>query len=88
MEDKRNVEIARKVYGTPEGRALLADILNENRLFAMDNDTVIDLALENSAKTLLYKLGIWREHNMMRIVNALMAMPYSDEEEPDVKITV
>jgi hypothetical protein len=85
MEDKRNVEIARSVYKTPEGRALLADILNDNKLFAMDNDSISDLVEENSAKRLLYKLGIWREHNLMRIVNALMSMPYSDEEEPNVK---
>ena len=84
MDDKRNVEIARKVYSTPEGRALLADLLNDNKFFAMDCTEMSDIVEENSAKRLLYKLGIWREHNIMRIVNALMAMPYSDEEEPNV----
>ena len=84
MDDKRNVEIARKVYSTPEGRALLADLLNDNKFFAMDCAEMSDIVEENSAKRLLYKLGIWREHNIMRIVNALMAMPYSDEEEPNV----
>lgn len=75
MIDK-NRDIARKVYGTPEGRALLADLLNELGFFAMDLGTPQDIAKENTAKDLLYKLGVWREHNVMRIVNALMDMPY------------
>ncbi len=70
-EEKRNRDIARRVYGTPEGRALLADLLNDLGLFQADNE----------AKRLLMKLGIWKEHNMMRIVNALMDMPYAEENK-------
>ena len=31
-------------------------------------------------KVLLEKLGIWREHNAKRITDALLNMPYMEEE--------
>jgi len=71
----RNRDIARKVYGTPEGRALLTDLLNDLKFFAvLENDR--DMALHNKALVLLSKIGVWEEHNITRIVNALMDMPY------------
>jgi len=38
------------------------------------------MALHNEALSLLLKLGIWREHNITRIVNVLMDMPYMKEK--------
>ena len=67
----KNRDIARRVFNSPEGRALLADLLNDLGLFEVDNE----------AKMLLMKLGIWQEHNMMNIVNALMDMPYAKKIE-------
>ena len=80
-KNDKNRDIARKVYDTVEGRALLADILNDSKFFVIDLEDPRDIALENSAKNLLYKLGIWRPHNIMRIVNALMDMPYLEGEQ-------
>ena len=76
-----NIELLRKVYGTPEGRTALTDILNTAGFFRMDLETPQDIALENSAKILLSKIGIWKEHNAFRIVNALMNMPYTEGEQ-------
>ena len=74
-----NRDIARKVYSTPEGRALLMDLLNDLKFF--DNlGTEADMVLHNKALELLSKLGIWEEHNITRIVNALMNMPYMKEK--------
>ena len=77
-----NRDIARKVYSTPEGRALLADMLNDLKFFDR-LETEADMVLHNEAKALLYKLGIWREHNITEIVNALMNMPYINKEKTD-----
>ncbi|MCK5614053.1 hypothetical protein KAR91_69965 [Candidatus Pacearchaeota archaeon] len=81
MVSDENRDIARKVYGTPQGRALLADLLNDLGFFSSVLETPVEIALENQAKILLEKLGVWNEHNMMRIVNALMDMPYTHETE-------
>ncbi len=77
-----NRDIARRVYNTVEGRALLMDILNDLKFFNR-LETETDMALHNEALALLSKLGIWREHNITRIVNALMDMPYMNKEKTD-----
>ena len=81
MLSSNNVEIARKVYSTPEGRALLTDFLNNLGFFRMDLSSEQDIILENKAKELLHELGIWREHNIGRIVSALLDMPYMEENK-------
>ena len=58
------------------------DILNDLKFFDK-LETEIDMALHNEALTLLSKLGIWQEHNITRIVNALMDMPYMNKEKTD-----
>lgn len=77
-----NRDVARRVYNTPEGRTLLTDLLNDFKFFDVcENEH--DMILNNEAKRLLYKLGIWREHNILRIVNALMNMPYAEEGDKE-----
>ncbi len=76
----RNRDVARKVYDTPEGRVLLTDLLNDLKFFAM-LETTEDIAVHNQAIGLLEKLGIWREHNIIKIVNALMNMSYTEGEQ-------
>ncbi len=75
-----NVEVTRKVYNTPEGRAVLTSLLNDLGFFRLDLSTEQDIEKENQAKILLNKLGIWREHNVFRIVEALLNMPYTEGE--------
>jgi len=77
----KNREKARLVYDPEAGRVLLTDLLNDLDFFNMDLQTEQDMARQNSARKLLYKLGIWQPHNMRRIVDALMNMPYAREDE-------
>lgn len=71
----------RKFYNTVDGAIVLTDLLNDLGFFRMDLEEPQDIAKQNSAKELLYKLGIWQEHNIYRIVEALLKMPYTSEEE-------
>ena len=75
MVDEKKREIYRRVFGTVEGRVVLTDILNDLGHFAEDLSEQ-DTALSNYAKTLLEKLGIWQPHNLKRLVDAYMNMPY------------
>jgi len=74
-----NRDIARRVYSSIEGRALLMDLLNDLKFFDR-LETEADMVLHNKSLDLLSKLGIWREHNIARIMNALMDMPYMKEK--------
>ncbi|RLI54573.1 MAG: hypothetical protein DRP09_12630 [Candidatus Thorarchaeota archaeon] len=76
-----NRELLRKVYSTPEGRLALMDILNRSKFFSTEVSTPQEIVLENSAKILLEELGIWQGHNALRIVNALMNMPYLEGDQ-------
>ena len=85
IEDYRqyliNRDRMRKVYNTKEGSLMLADLLNDLGFYAMNGQTEADIAMENSAKGLLYKLGIWRPENMLAITEALLGMPYATKDE-------
>lgn len=74
-----NRDIARRVYDNPQGRALLIDLLNDLKFFDRLG-TEADMVLHNKSLDLLSKLGIWEEHNITKIVNALMNMPYMKEK--------
>lgn len=78
MDKKQRVkkmELTRKFYSSREGRMILADQLNDLFLFRTDLRPE-EVHIENKAKELLEKMGIWRPGNMLRIVDALMDMPY------------
>jgi len=77
-----NRDKLRKLYGTPDGRPVLMDLLNDLKFFDI-LESEADMVLHNKALVLLSKLGIWEEHNITRIVNALMNMPYMNEGEND-----
>ena len=74
-----NRDIARRVYSTVDGRSLLMDILNDLKFFDR-LETEADMVLHNKSLDLLSKLGIWQEHNIAAIMNALMNMPYMKEK--------
>lgn len=57
------------------------DILNRSKFFSTEVSTPQEIVLENSAKILLEELGIWQGHNALRIVNALMNMPYLEGDQ-------
>lgn len=77
----KNRDLMRKVYNTKDGAIMLTDILNDLQFFSTHIEGESEIAMENSAKRLLYKLGIWQPHNAFRIVEALLAMEYSSKEE-------
>ena len=73
-------EVYRKVFLSPEGRAVLTDILNDLGHLQMDISTPEEIALSNYAKQLLAKLGVWQPHNEKRIVDAYLNMQYIQGE--------
>ena len=75
-----NRDIYRKVFGSHEGRLVLMDMLNDLDFFEMEVESETKLVLQNYAKVILEKMGIWREHNAKRIADALLNMPYMEEE--------
>lgn len=83
-EEAKNIEKARIVYNSENGRVLLTDLLNDLDFYNMDLQTQQDMVRQNSARMLLKKLGIWYPHNMKHIVDALMNMPYTMEVKKDV----
>lgn len=72
-------ELYRKVFSSPEGKAVFTDIMNELNFFATDMETQEEVVLNNFAKKMMDKLGIWREHNAFRITDALLNMSYREE---------
>lgn len=70
----------RRLYNSPEGRAVLADVLNHLGFFSMTPGAIhpspdAELAMAAKAKTILYEMGIWRPENIGAIVDALLGIP-------------
>ncbi len=83
-DEAKNREKLRSVYTSENGRLALMSLLNDLNFLNMDLHTEQDMARQNSARILLYRLGIWRPENMKRIVDALMDMPYFVKDEKNV----
>ena len=71
-------ETYRAVFLPRNGREVLADILNDLCFMTMDVTDPEVVILQNAAKRILEKLGIWQDHNMKNIMNALLDMHYLD----------
>ena len=69
----------RNVFSTAEGRLVLTDILSDLGHFSVC-DSESDRALQNYAKTLLAKVGMWDIHNIGKIVNAYVGIPTYEEK--------
>ncbi len=74
-------EMYRRVFGSSEGRLVMADMLNDLNHIAIDIESPVDIALANYGKVLLGKLGILQPHNVYRLVDAYFNMPYVEEGE-------
>ncbi len=75
IEQMDSIKQYRRVFNTPDGRQVLADMLGDLHY----HDTIPnqgDAVLHNYAKTLLYKLGILQDHNEVAIVEAFFDLPY------------
>jgi len=79
MEDN-NRDVYRKVFLSEEGRKVLMHILNDLGFFQTEEVSEEIVVLQSYAKTLLERMGIWREHNAKRITDALLNMPYMEKE--------
>lgn len=65
----------RRVFCTPDGRAVLKDMLGD--LHYHDSvDDAGNATLHNYAKILLFKIGALQDHNEDAIVDALLDLPY------------
>jgi len=74
-------EVYRKVFLSDEGRIVLTDILNDLGHMIVDSLEPEQLILQNYAKVLLSKLGIWQPHNIKNIVDAYLNMQYTQGEK-------
>ena len=69
----------RNVFGTGQGQIVLANMLVDLHFF----DTVEgeEVVLQNYARQLLDKIGVWRGENVARIVAGLMTIPIQGGED-------
>lgn len=65
----------RAVFGTEDGRIVLADLLDMCNFFALVEPGADTLILRNFAMRVLAKLGI---NDRSNLVDALMSIPYTD----------
>lgn len=72
-------QMYRNVFGSDEGKLVLADILNTLGLFSVDS---VPVDGRDFAKVLLRRLGIWKPANQVDIVNALLAIGVLPPEKP------
>jgi hypothetical protein len=72
----------RKVFGTVEGKLVLADILVDLGFFNTVNVTdQVEIGLQNFARMLLSKIGAWNAENVHNIVGTLLAIPTRRRKE-------
>ena len=74
----------RAVFGTPEGREVLQDILDSCNYFSLEMPGVDNLILHNFAKSLLAKCGILTIKKKGYFLQALFSLP-ADDPDKDIK---
>lgn len=77
--DSSTREAYRRTFNTPDGKAVLTDILNDLGLYSAQIETPGDVALQNYARKLLFKLGAWREANIFLLTQGFMELPWEDQ---------
>lgn len=80
-ETIKDVELWRTVFlTTSSGRKVLADMLVELKFFdSAENEQ--DMVLQNYAKWLLYRLGIYIDDNIYSIIDRLSTIDYGKDGE-------
>jgi hypothetical protein len=71
-------ELYRSVFGTKNGREVLAHMLAELNFFDEIAQTEEEVTRSNYARHLLRILGVWRGKNVDKIVDAFLQMPYRE----------
>ena len=78
---RRKTELYRAVFGTDAGRAVLTDILNDLGFISGLIQNEEDRVLNNYARRLLRKLGIWKGNNIFHLTNAFLdKVPWATDE--------
>jgi hypothetical protein len=79
-----NEEVAkyRNVFMAGDGPEVLADLLTELGFFKARLYSPEEVALVDFSKLLLAKLGIWHQKNARSLVEAMIALPGFEQEEP------
>jgi hypothetical protein len=82
---KEKTVLYRQVFSTPQGRAVLTDMLNDLGFFNMHRESEQDIIRSNYARELLEKIGIWQPRNMYDITDAFMGIKwdYKDHLQED-----
>lgn len=83
IESKENIErtmLYRRVFGTPEGRQVLEDILLDLGHFSATEDDE-DATKQNYAKHLLYKVGGYVDRNIGTLVETYVTMPFLETKK-------
>ncbi len=70
----------RRVFNTPDGKAVLQDMLLELKVFSSINPDAQEIALRNYGLSLMYNLGILVDTNLELMVDKLMSMDYKSIE--------
>ncbi len=80
----------RRVFGTNEGMEVLGVILNDLKFGSQELEGKEDLILQNAARKILARCGVWRAQNYFGIVRnifrgkglkGLWKMPWIDIED-------
>lgn len=69
--EEKTEQLYRRVFGTEEGKQVLADILNDCGFFSLEDITKSeDIARLNVGRRILGKMGVWVEKHLFDIAEA------------------
>lgn len=78
-QDEKTLQY-RRVFNTPDGKAVLQDMLLDLNVFSavnpQDHESV---ALRNYGITLMYNIGILTDNNLELMVDKLLSMEYTSK---------
>jgi hypothetical protein len=78
---RRRTEAYRRVFATPAGRIVLTDMLNDLGAISGRIESEEDRVLNNYARTLLKKIGIWKGRNIYHLTDALLKdVPWNTDD--------
>ena len=85
IKEQKLTEAYRTVFNTPYGKAVLTDILNDLGFLSGLIEDEQDRILNNYARTLLRKIGVWQGQNLYYLTDAMLKdIPWAtipEEEE-------
>jgi hypothetical protein len=83
MIDEQTRQTYRRVFNTPDGVAVLTDMLNDLDFFNAVAQTPEEVERQNVARKILFKLGAWRDSNIFLITRSLLELPWEDQDKEE-----